>query len=245
MTNHTKYPTVNVFFPCDMDMFTPTIPHNVIRILEKLGYHCLYNPESTCCGRKFYMDGAIECARQLGEKLLEEFDSQYPIIIPSSACAAFIKNYYRKLFENVTVPNQLKNFTQNTFELCDFLVNEHKIIDLNATFNHRVFYFKSCSAKNQYRLGNEVEQLLSNVKGLDLLTDNEMDYCCSANSRFAMHNPELSDLMLSDVINTIYSLGAQFVTSTDIHCLQFLDSYIQSQGIAIEVIHIADILVGE
>lgn len=245
MTNMNKAPSLNVFIPCSMDMFSPSIAYSVIQILEKLGYQCHYNPESTCCGRKFYMEGAIECAKQLGEKLLGEFDPQYPLIIPSSACAGYIKKYFRGLFENVTVPATLKSFTRNTFELCDFLVNVHKIERLDAIFNHRVFYFKSCSARNLYKLGDEAETLLMKVDGLDLLTDNTLDFCCSANSRFTIQNPELSDRMLADIVNTIYNRGAQYVTSTDIHCLQYLDAYIQSQGIAIEVIHIADILVGE
>lgn len=237
--------TVNVFIPCSMDMFSPAIPYSVMQVLEKLGEKCYYNEESTCCGRKFYMEGAIECAKQLGEKLMSEYNPKYPIVIPSAACVGHIKNYYKKLFENVSVPAELKMFTQNVYELCDYIVNVKKVTNLGNRFSHRVFYFKSCSARNLYKLGNEPEILLSNTKGLDLLTDPDMLDCCSANGRFGMANTATSDRMLEKIINRMYNMGAQYVTSTDIHCLQYMDSFIQSQGIGIEVIHIADILASE
>ena len=240
-----QHNTVNLFIPCDMDMFTPGIAPSIITLLEKLGNKVYYNPESTCCGRKFFMEGAIDCAKQLGDKLMSEYNQKYDMVIPSSACVGYIKNHYRKLFENVTVPMDLKNFTQNVYELCDYIVNVKGVTCLENTFKQRVFYFKSCSARNSYKLGNEPEILLQNTKGLDLLMDESLNFCCSANGRFATQNPETSDLMLKTIVDKIYSLGAQYVTSTDIHCLQYLDAHIASQGGGVEVIHIADILISD
>lgn len=245
MSLHTASHTVNLFIPCSMDMFSPAIPYSVVGLLEKLGDKIYYNPESTCCGRKFFMEGAIDCAKQLGEKLMSEYDPKFPMVVPSSACVGYIKNHFRKLFENVTVPAQLKQFTHNIYELCDYIVNVKGITSLGNTFNQRVFYFKSCAARNMYKMGNEPETLLSNTRGLDLLTDDEINFCCSANGRFAIRNSEVSDSMLKEIVDKVYNLGAQYITSTDIHCLQYIDAHIQSRGGGVEVIHIADILVGE
>ena len=236
---------VNLFIPCDMDMFSPTIPYSVISLLDKIGDECYYNENSTCCGRRFYFEGAIDNAKILGEKLMSEYNFKYPMVVPSSACVGFIKNYYKQLFENVRVPSELKLFTHNIYELTDYIVNVKGITKLGNTFNHRVFYFKSCSARNLYKLDDEPETLLRNTNGLDLLTDPEMNMCCSANGRFPYSNPETSDIMLEQIINKIYMQGAQYVTSTDIHCLQAMDAFIQAKGIGLEVIHIADILNGE
>ena len=236
---------VNLFIPCDMDMFSPNIPYSVISLLDKIGDECYYNENSTCCGRRFYFEGAIDNAKILGEKLMSEYNYKYPMVVPSSSCVGFIKNYYKQLFENVRVPSELKLFTHNVYELTDYIVNVKGITKLDNIFNHRVFYFKSCSARNLYKLDDEPETLLRNTKGLDLLTDPEMNTCCSANGRFAYSNPDTSDIMLEQIINKIYMQGAQYVTSTDIHCLQAMDAFIQAKGIGLEVIHIADILNGE
>ncbi|MEG1556535.1 MAG: (Fe-S)-binding protein, partial [Bacteroidales bacterium] len=75
---------VNLFIPCCMDMFNPLIPNSVISVLERLGDSCVYNVAQTCCGRRFYVEGEIELAKELGEKLMSEFNVHLPMIVPTT-----------------------------------------------------------------------------------------------------------------------------------------------------------------
>lgn len=235
---------VNLFIPCDMDMFSTGQARSVLSVLKKLNFEVHYNESQTCCGRKFFFAGETSCARELGYKMMSEYENNpYPIVIPSTACAGYIKKYFADLLTNVSMVNDLKNFIANTYELCDYLVNVKGITCANNAFNQRVFYFKSCSARNVYKnSADAAEILLRNTKNIVLLQDPEMINCCSANGKFSTSNPEASDKLLEIIVNKIYSMGAQYVTSSDIHCLQHLDAFIQSKGIGLEVMHIADIL---
>lgn len=233
---------VNLFVPCKMDMFSPQIPSSVISILDKIGDEVIYNPEQTCCGRCLYMQGEIEMVKPLAKNLFEAMGFDTPIVIPSTTCVSFIKNHYKDLLENTLVPNELRNFIQNTYELCYYLVQVKNIQCLENSFNHRVFYFKSCSARNYYKLENEPEILLKNTKGLELITDDKLNLCCGANGTFATANPNTSDALLEMIVDHIYSKSVQYITSTDIECLQHLDAYLNTKDIGLEVIHIADIL---
>jgi len=236
---------VNVFIPCCMDMFSPEASRSVLTVLERLGDDVLYNAEQTCCGRRFYQVGELELAKELANKLILECDLKYPIVVPTTACVGYIKNYYKELLENATEVNMLRNFTQNIYELCYYIVNIKAIETLNNSFNHRVFYFKSCSARNLYKLDDEPELLLSNTKGLDLLLAPDLNTCCGANSHFALANPEVSDVLCNQIIERAYQMGAQYITSTDIHCLQHIDAILNTLDITLEAIHVADILLGE
>lgn len=240
---------VNLFIPCSMDMFSPLIPNSIINILEKIGDTVIYNPEQTCCGRCLYYQGELEMSVQLAHKLLQELidpkDLKRPTIFPTTACGGYVKNYYKSILHNTAVPVELNSFTQNIFDLTDYLVNVKGITKLNNHFNGRVFYYKSCSARNLYKIDNEPEILLRNTEGLELLTDNDFTSCCSANGALAGSNPELSDKMLSEIVYKIYHMGAQFITSTDIHCLQHIDAFLNSIDVNMEVVHIADILNSE
>ena len=89
---------------------------------------------------------------------------------------------------------------------------------------------------------NEPEILLQNTKGLDLLVDESLNLCCGANGNFATTNPEASDKLLEQIVENIYKKGVQYITSTDIECLQHIEAYLSSHNLGIEVIHIADIL---
>jgi L-lactate dehydrogenase complex protein LldE len=236
---------VNVFIPCCMDMFSPSLPRTIFTILERLGDEVIYNPEQTCCGKRLYQTGELELAKELANKLISEYDPKFPMIMPTTSCVGYIKNYYKELLENSAEVNVLRNFTQNIYELCYYIVNIKAIEKLGNAFNHRVFYFKSCSARNLYKLDDEPELLLCNTKGLDLLLDNGLNTCCGANSHFAIANSEVSDTLCNQIIECAYQLGAHYITSTDMHCLQHIDAVLNTLDITLETIHIADILLGK
>jgi len=236
---------VNIFIPCCMDMFSSSVPHSVFSVLERLGDEVIYNPEQTCCGRIFYQTGELELAKELANKLILEYDLKFPMIVPTTSCVGYIKNYFKELLVNTAEVNMIRNFTQNIYELCYYIVNIKAVEKLNNTFNHRVFYFKSCSARNLYKLDDEPELLLCNTKGLDLLIDRELNTCCGANSAFALANPAVSDILCNQIIERAYNMGAQYITSTDMHCLQHIDAVLNTLDITMETIHIADILLGE
>lgn len=236
---------VNLFIPCGMDMFQPSTAMGIMAVLEKAGIQYVYHNEQTCCGRRFYMEGEVMYAKDLGDKLLTEYKVNIPFIVPDCACAGYLKKYFRSLLANTHVPNDIKSFTQHVYELCDYLVYVKKLTNLGNTFSHRVFYFKSCAARNLYPQNDAPEILLTNTQGLDLLTDDTLHGCCGANGRFSLSNPESAEALTGEIVKKIYEMGAQYVTSTDIHCLQQLDAFIADHNIGVQVIHIADILKGE
>ncbi len=236
---------VNLFIPCQMDLFQPGTACNVVSVLESIGLRCQYYEEQTCCGRRFYSEGLIEHAKDLGITVIDNFSSKQPFIIPDSGCAGYIKKYFRHLLKNSFQPNVLRDFTQQVYEMCDYIVNVRHVEHLGNSFPHRVFYFKSCSARNLYTTNDAPEILLRNTRGLDLLMDETMHGCCGANGRFPLANPEMAETLTGEIVHTIYAMGAEYVTSTDIHCLQMIDAYKEKHKVGIEVIHIADILKGE
>lgn len=240
---------VNLFVPCAMDMFSPLIPKSVISVLEKLGDTVIYNPEQTCCGRSLYYRGERDFAAELAMKMLNDLldsqDIKRATIIPSTDCSAYIRRYFKELLANSVVPSELNGFVQNVYDLCDYIVNVKGVTSLNNRFNARVYYFESCSARNLYKLEDEVHILLRNTEGLELIVDEDVNDCCPGNLFFANTNPMVSDQIIEECVNKIYQLNVQYITSTDIECLQLMDAYIQTLNVNMEVIHIADILNSE
>ena len=78
------------------------------------------------------------------------------------------------------------------------------------------------------------------------MTDPDMKLCCCGNGDFAMHNGELTELMLKQIVDRISSYDVEFVTSTDLHCLQYIDAYIATRNdVKFNVVPIAEILKSE
>ncbi|MBO4488939.1 MAG: (Fe-S)-binding protein [Bacteroidales bacterium] len=236
---------VNIFIPCQMDMFQPDSAYSMRSVLEKIGLHCQYFNELTCCGRRFLMEGNKDYAIQLGGQVVDILRSKTHIVVPDCGCAGFMKKHYKKLLAARNSSYELQDFCRNIFEICDYIVNIRKIECLGNVFNHRVYYFKSCSAKTLYPQNDAPETLLANTKGLVLLTSPDQPACCGANGRFAMDNPTVAEGLTGQIVEEAYQMGAEYITSTDIHCLQMIDAYKTAHNVEIEVMHIVDILNGE
>jgi len=244
--------TVFLYVPCQMDLFQAETVSSVIEVLDRLGQFSHYEMESTCCGRRFFMEGEMQYAKDLGYKVIKSYTeycelhkSKFPVVIPDTACAGFMRRYYDLILKNSTLPNELSTFVNNVRELCDYIVNVLKVDSLVNTFPHRVFYFKSCAARHLYPDNNAPETLLKNTRGLDLIEDTEVHGCCGANGRFPMLNPDATEKMTGEIVQRAYDQGAEYITSTDIHCLQLMDAFKQQHNVDLGIIHIADILRGE
>lgn len=236
---------INLFIPCQMDMFQPNTAKSVKNVLERIGIVCQYDDQLTCCGRRFYLQGDTEYAKRLGGMIMDALGTKATVVIPDSGCAGYMKKYFRQLLENSHSSVERSNFVQLVYEMCDYIVNVRHITKLGNTFKHRVYYFKSCAARNLYPENDAPEILLQNTIGLELIIPEKQPICCGANGRFAMANPETAEIMTGEIINQAYHKGAEYITSTDIHCLQKLEAYRNANNIDIEIIHIADILNGE
>ena len=242
--------TVFLYVPCQMDLFQGETVLSTISVLERLGQFCHYDKETTCCGRRFYMEGELRYAQNLSYQVIKSYTEYcelhkkvFPIVVPDAACAGFMKKDFDRVVKNATIPANLATFVENVYELCDYIVNVLGVTNLNNEFRHRVFYFKTCSAMNKYPANDAPETLLQNTIGLDLILDDKK-CCCGANGRFPMLNPAAAEKMAGEIVQRAYNQGAEYITSTDIHCLQMLDAYKQQHGMDVEIIHIADILRG-
>ena len=208
--------TIDLFIPCNIDQFHPDTAVNTVKVLEK--------------------------AKALGDKFISELENDRPVVIPSAACVAFIKKRYPELFFNTSNHLNVKRLVKNVYELTDFLVNVLQFDDFGAEFPHKVTFHDSCSAIRELGIGIEARQLLSKVKGLELVEMKQTDMCCGGELTLAMNHEEVAVGMASHKVRNALNTGAEYIVSTDVSCLMHQHSYIDANGLPIHVIHIADIL---
>jgi len=233
---------VDIFIPCFIDQIYPETGMNMVKILEKIGLEVHYNPNQTCCGQSAYNNGFWDEAKVVGEKFIRDFPHNRPIICPSASCVGFVRNYYDQLFYNSALHNEYQLIKKNMYEFSDFLVNVLKIKDLGATFPHTITYHDSCAALREYGLTTEPRTLLSFVRGLTLVEMKENKSCCGAETSFSMKHENISTSMADQKVQNALATGAQYIVSTDASCLMHQDGYIKKQNLAIQTIHLIDVL---
>ena len=198
---------VELFVPCIIDQFYPEVASNTVKVLERAGVEVEYNPEQTCCGRFAYNAGFIQDAKELGDKFLNDFSYNGPVVAPSAACVHYIKKRYPELFFNTANHLNFKRMVANVYELTDFLVNKVQFDDFGAEFPYKVTFHDSCSALRGLGLGKEARQLLSKVKGLELIEMKQPDLCCGADFSLEVGHEILSEGMASHKVKNALNLS--------------------------------------
>ena len=103
-------------------------------------------------------------------------------------------------------------------------------------------FHDSCSALRGLGLGKEARQLLSKVKGLELVEMKQTDMCCGADFSLEVNHETLASGMAEHKVKNAMNTGAEYIVSTDMTCLMHQKAYIEKEGLPMKVIHIADVL---
>ena len=233
---------VDIFIPCFIDQIYPQTGLNMIKVLEKFNVSVHFNTNQTCCGQMAFNSGFWDEAKAMGEKFINDFPNNRPVVGPSASCVGFVKNYYSKLFHNTALHNEYKQLKKNIYEFTDFLVNVLKVQDVGATFNHTVTYHDSCAAQREIGIKDEPRILLKHVKGLELIEMRDTDVCCGFGGTFSVKHEPISTAMAEQKVQNALDTGAEYIISTDSSCLMHQYGYIKKHKIPLKVMHIADVL---
>ncbi len=233
---------VDIFIPCQIDQFYPETANKMIKILERLSCGVNYNIEQTCCGQPAFEDGYWDQCKEVGEKLIKEFQNDRYIVCPSASCTATIKCRYPNLFHNSSMHNEFKQVQKHIFELSDFLVNILNVSDIGASYHAKAFYMDACQAVHELGIKEAPRTLLSKVRGLELIDLQGIVSCCGASSGIDRHDEKLAVQMAEELLRVVVDSGAEVIISTDVQCIMHLDGVIKKQQLPLRVAHIADVL---
>jgi len=124
--------------------------------------------------------------------------------------------------------------------------------DLGATFPHKVGLHKSCHGLRGLHLGScsermdahfsTEEDLLNNVKGLELMSLTRKDECCGFGGTFSVFEEAISVKMGKDRIQDHLDNGVEVITGADHSCLMHLEGLLNRNNQPLKVMHIAEIL---
>lgn len=172
-------PKAQLFITCLGDQFYTGTLQNMTRLLESQGVELEFPPEQTCCGQPLFNNGFEERTRAVARNFMQAFGgSSAPIVGPSGSCVSMVKHHYPELFPDGTAEHERAvEMAARTYEFTEYLVNVLKITNVGAVYPHKVTYHASCHYLREMGLRTEARQLLSEVKGLELVPLNEEETC--------------------------------------------------------------------
>ena len=117
------------------------------------------------------------------ERVFADYDA---VVSPSASCVAHVRE---RIASGSTV---------GVFELTEFLVDQLGVVDVGASFPHRVTLHPTCHSLRLLGIGDRPRRLLEPVRGIDLVELEDARECCGFGGTFAVKNADTSMAMLSD-----------------------------------------------
>jgi L-lactate dehydrogenase complex protein LldE len=220
---------VALFVTCFNDTLFPATGRAVVELLERLGHEVEFPFEQTCCGQMHGNSGYAAQAEPLLERFGRVFGGYEAVVSPSASCVAFVREHRPELAGRL-------------FELTELLVDELGVIDVGASFPHRVTLHPTCHSLRLLQVGDRPRRLLEAVRGIDLVPLPAAEECCGFGGTFAVKNADTSMAMLSDKLRRILDTRAEVCTAADTSCLMHIGGALRRQRAGVRTLHLAQIL---
>jgi L-lactate dehydrogenase complex protein LldE len=220
---------VALFVTCFNDTLFPETGRAVVTLLERLGCEVEVPLEQTCCGQMHFNSGYADDGLALARRFERVFAPYEAIVSPSASCTGMVRDHCPELAGRV-------------YELTEFIVDRLGVVDVGASFPHRVTLHPTCHALRVLKLGERPRQLLEAVRGIDLVPLEEAEECCGFGGTFAVKNADTSIAMLSDKLRRILDTRAEVCTAADTSCLMHIGGALRRQRAGVRTLHLAEIL---
>jgi L-lactate dehydrogenase complex protein LldE len=219
---------IALFITCFNDTLFPGVGRSVVELLERLGCSVEFPLEQTCCGQMHVNSGyEADALTARFERVFAPYDV---VVSPSASCVAHVRHH---------LPGM------RVLELTEFLIDELGVVDVGASFPHRVTLHPTCHSLRLLEIGDRPRRLLSAVYGIDLVEMDAERECCGFGGTFAIKNADTSMAMLSDKLRHVLDTRAEVCTSADTSCLMHIGGALRRQRTGVRTMHIAEILAAQ
>jgi L-lactate dehydrogenase complex protein LldE len=239
---------VGLFIPCYVDQFYPQIGIASLELLQKLGCEVSFPMDQTCCGQPMANSGYAHLTGGCDTNFVNNFSEFDYIVCPSGSCTLHVKDHLHSK-ENEAAATHIRN---NVYELTEFLTDVLKVEAIEGNFPYKVGMHQSCHGQRGLKLSqmselnaapfSKPEQLLTKIKGLELVSLSRKDECCGFGGTFCVTEEAVSVKMGQDRIKDHAAHQVDYITGGDMSCLMHLEGILKRQKSNIKVIHIAEIL---
>lgn len=236
--------TVALFATCANDVMFPQTPIATVRLLERLGCKVVFPEEQTCCGQIFTNTGYFDEAMGSVKTFLKAFEKYDYIVGPSGSCVGAVRHQHEMLSRKTgaRITERVSAVAARTYDISEFIVDVLGTTDVGAYFPHRVTFHPTCHSVRVAHVGDKPQQLLRNVRGIDIRDLPDKEQCCGFGGTFSLKNPDVSTAMAGDKARNVASTGAEYLVAGDNLCLLNISGVLRRTNSGVQPIHLVEIL---
>lgn len=237
--------TIAFFGGCLIDFVYPKIGEGVVRALNEKGYKVTFPEEQSCCGAPATYMGDRQNARKSAIINIKAMNAEKVDYVVSACptCTHALKDSFLELVQDDPV------MTRRAEELGRKSLDFSKLLSILGGLDLggdgkslNVTYHDSCHLKRKMGVHTEPRQILSNIKGVNLVEMNESDRCCGFAGSYSIKFPEMSGPILSRKVSNIKDSGAEVVAVDCPGCLMQIAGGLDKADSPVKVKHTAELI---
>lgn len=212
---------------CVQPVLAPAINTAAARVLDRLGISLLAATAAGCCGALSYhlsaqADGLDFMRRNIDAWIPFLEQGVEAIVVTASGCGLMVKEYGDILKHDPLYADKAQRISAATRDLVEVLATEN-LSSLTPSVNGKIAFQSPCTLQHGQQLGGKVETLLRGL-GFDLSTVANPHLCCGSAGTYSLLQPEISQRLLRDKVNTLEIAEPDVIATANIGCLTHIQS---------------------
>jgi glycolate oxidase iron-sulfur subunit len=239
------------YFPgCVTNYLFPRIGTAALRLLNGHGVSVMSPPGQTCCGLMAFAAGDWTTTKKLALANIEAFEKYglATIITTCASCAAALKVFYPRLFEDADqrTRNRIKQFSDRVTDISRFLASDLKLavkLRKNSPVNKSrpvITYHDPCHLKRTLGIHNEPREILKALPNFAYTEMPDASRCCGMGGTFSITHYDLSMSIVKRKLDSLESTAASLIATSCSGCLLQLMDGIHQRGLKARAIHLVE-----
>lgn len=247
MNQEVKNPkgTIAFFGGCLVDFVYPKIGEGVVKVLNEKGYKVTFPEGQSCCGAPATYMGDRQNARKSAILNIEAMNAEnvdYVVSACPTCTHALIDSFKELLADDPAMLKRAEELSKKSMDFSKLLTVLGGLEEGGDGVPLKVTYHDSCHLRRKMGVIMEPRNILTNIKGVDLVEMNESDRCCGFAGSYSIKFPEMSGPILERKLRNIEATGADVVAVDCPGCLMQINGGLDQTDLKVKVKHTAELL---
>lgn len=237
--------TIAFFGGCLIDFVYPRIGEGVVKALNEKGYKVIFPEGQSCCGAPATYMGDRKNARKSAIMNIEAMNAEsvdYVVSACPTCTHALIDSFKELVADDQAMLKRAEELSKKSMDLSKLLTVLGGLEEGGDGIPLKITYHDSCHLRRKMGVIEEPRNILTNIKGVELVEMNESDRCCGFAGSYSIKFPEMSGPILERKIHNIEATGADVVAVDCPGCLMQIAGGIDQTDLKVKVKHTAELL---
>ena len=210
---------------CVQNAAAPQINFATKKVLDNSGIQ-LDEVNSACCGALAFHLTELEQAHTTIRKNIDDWyqmlnDGHEKIIINSSGCSTFVKQYVTIMQDDSAYADKAKFISEHCIDLSE-LASELKPSSSSST-NKTIAIHSPCTLQHGQQISGKIEEKLIQA-GYNVVEVQDSHLCCGSAGTYSLLETEMSSKLLKNKVTNLEKHQPDMIVTANIGCLMHIQS---------------------